>query len=377
LRSSHKTKIAAAWNGGWHLGDHYVDHVADGDDVLTCLSSFGRRAGCTRVRLFDWLDVTGIDADLGGYVGLQMGSARELLRHPVALVRAEVATRSLARKPIGRLFLQREASPLGRGGLEARVLRRAELAVYDFDDALQHDRGHGPASRAFPKADKVAAACRSADRVIAGNAYLADYAAQTCDDVRVIPSCVRPELYTAKATFSVGDPPTVVWVGSRSTEPYLVGIADAMIELHRRTGARLLVISEPSGDLGPLDPIAERVPWVEGLAESILAEADLGVMPLPDSPYNRGKCGYKLLQYGAAALPMVGSPVGVNREILAATSMPAPTGTEDWVDAMQALLGLPETSRAELGLGARSVIERDYSFDAWRDRWMQAVGATE
>jgi len=306
-----------------------------------------------------------------------MGSGRDLLSHPAAFLRAEVTTRALARQGLGRLLVHREASPIGRGRTEQRLLRRAELAVYDFDDALQHDLGHGRAAALFPKARKVLAACGAADRVLAGNDYLADYAAQWCDDVRVIPSCVRPQAYSPKTNFVIADPPRVVWVGSRSTERELAAIADALLELNRRTGARLLVIGYAHGDLGPLEDIIDRRAWVEGGPERWLAEGDLGIMPLLDIPYNRGKCGYKLLQYAAAALPMVASPVGVNTKILASTAMACATSDDEWLDAMQALIALSSDSREACGRKAREVIERQFSFDAWESRWMSAVGATE
>jgi glycosyltransferase involved in cell wall biosynthesis len=95
---------------------------------------------------------------------------------------------------------------------------------------------------------------------------------------------------------------------------------------------------------------------------------------VPDRLYERGKSGYKLLQYAAAGTPVVASPVGVNREILTALQMPAPEGTDEWADAVLDVLTWPAQERAALGRRAREVTELHYSFDAWLPRWRDAVG---
>jgi glycosyltransferase involved in cell wall biosynthesis len=98
------------------------------------------------------------------------------------------------------------------------------------------------------------------------------------------------------------------------------------------------------------------------------------VAPVPDAPYERGKCGYKLLQYGAAGVPVVASPVGVNRAILRAFGMPAVEAGGDWAGPMLDLLERPAWERGALGRAARATTLRDYSFDAWLPRWRAALG---
>jgi glycosyltransferase involved in cell wall biosynthesis len=95
---------------------------------------------------------------------------------------------------------------------------------------------------------------------------------------------------------------------------------------------------------------------------------------VPDEPYERGKSGYKLLQYAAAGVPFVASPVGVNREILEQADMPAPVDADDWVDAILGLLEEPEAAREARGRNARELARSNYSFDAWLSRWQQATG---
>jgi hypothetical protein len=96
-------------------------------------------------------------------------------------------------------------------------------------------------------------------------------------------------------------------------------------------------------------------------------------MPLPDDPYSRGKCAYKLLQYAAAAIPFVASPVGVNAAVLQQFGMPAPQTADDWLCALLHLLGTV-SDRQALGSRARQVIDRHWSYDAWLPTWEAAVG---
>jgi glycosyltransferase involved in cell wall biosynthesis len=295
--------------------------------------------------------------------------------HPVQVVAAETALRGLARSKPQRLLLHREASPLSRGALEASLIAAAEFSVYDFDDALQWDVGEGGRLRRLaPKSLKTLVAARTATRVVAGNAVLADWASRHARDVLIIPSCVAPDAYAAKVDYEVQDPPRLVWIGSASEEPQLLRIAPALTELHRRTGARLTVVGAPGPTNPRLDHMVDRLPWSEDVQHTFLATADIGLMPLADTPMARGKCGYKLLQYLAAGLPAVASPVGVNSEILERAGMPAATTSDEWFDALADLLACGTAARARLGQQGRLSVYNHYSYDVWQEAWEAAVG---
>jgi glycosyltransferase involved in cell wall biosynthesis len=272
------------------------------------------------------------------------------------------------------LLLHREASPLSRGGLERRLLSRAQFTAYDFDDALQWDYGSGGAYRRWaPKAAKALIAAQKADRVIAGNAVLADWASEHNDDVVIIPSCVRPEAYRRKTNYELHEPPRLGWIGSADNEAYLLLIGPALREVNQRTGARLTLMGTTSPRLGDLEALIDRVPWSENAQYASLADFDVGLAPVPDDAYTRGKCGYKILQYAAAGTPAVGSPVGVNSRILGEIGMHAPASADEWVDALLELLARSATARASAGATAHEVVRQRYSFDAWDSRWRAAV----
>jgi len=346
--------------------------------VIYAVTPYGRSGPSSRVRVFEWLDRIEEPRTVSSYVSHCNARPLELARRPAAVLAAEVRLRRIAAAQPERLLLHREASPISRGGLERRLVERAGFAVYDFDDALHTDWGDGGRLRRLaPKAAKAVIAVENSDRVIAGNPTLAEWAAQHNDDVVVIPSCVAPERYAEKLDYAVADPPRLGWIGSADNEAYLRLVAPALSEVHRRSGARLTLIGTGEPRLGELEALIDRVPWSEARQYALLAGIDVGLAPLPDDPYTRGKCGYKILQYAAAGVPVVASPVGINRALLLQLGMPAPATTGEWVDAIAGLLEAPVEERAKLGRGAREVVRRRYSFDAWLPTWRAAVGLRE
>lgn len=343
--------------------------------MIHVVTPYGRNGPSSRVRVFEWLDRISAPSVVSSYISHSNASPSYIARHPLAVVAAERRLRRMASDRPQRLFLHREASPLSRGDVECRLLSSSQFAVYDFDDALQWDWGAGGRLRRLaPKAPKALIAAQHADRVIAGNHVLADWASEHNTDVVVIPSCVAPESYRQKTDYQLSDPPRLGWIGSPDNEVYLRLVAPALLEVHRRTGARLTLIGTTRPTLADLETLIDRVPWSETTQHRRLADFDLGIAPLPDEPYARGKCGYKLLQYAAAGTPALGSPVGVNVQILSQFGMRAPFDKGEWVDAIIEFLGRSTAARASLGGRAREVAQQHYSYDAWLSRWEESVG---
>ena len=336
------------------------------------LTPYGPGGASSRVRVFDWLDHTGLEAERHTYRGASENRPRSLARDPRGTIAAELAVRRLDVRG-ATVLISREASPFSDGSVEERLLRTAAHGVYDMDDALFHDTGG--ARRVLRHADASRRAASAADVVVVGNEYLADWAGRHNDDVRVIPSCIEPDDYVVKHDYAVADPPRLVWLGSPSTEAYLVRIVPALQEIRRRTGARLILISGPRDNpaLAPLDGMLDRVPWRAQTVGRELAAADVAIGPLADTEWARGKCAYKLLQYAATGLPMAASPVGANRAALQRFAGIAVDHDDDWADAVTTLLQAPATARAGLGRPAVEAVRRHYSFAAWESAWLAAL----
>lgn len=332
---------------------------------LWAFAPYGPANASVRSRLLDWLPRLGIENAevlLGGL-------------DPFG-IRAQWRSRGI---PAGATrFVLRNAAKLSRGSLEARILRGGAPGVYDIDDGLPWDDGTLPGlgavwKRPWPRSLIALRAATAADRVIAGNDILAEWAEQHCRDVVVIPTCVEPANYASKRSWEASATPRIGWIGTAATEPYLLDIAPALTEIHRATGAILTVLSGP-GDVHPsLAPFTERVVWTIERQHSMLASWDVGIMPLRDGRYERAKCAYKLLQYGAAGLPAVGTPIGASRMVLHAFGADSPTTNAEWVDSLLHLITGPAAARKQLGERSAQVVSADYSYDAWEPTWRAAV----
>lgn len=349
--------------------------MRNGVSGLVAVTPYGHEGASARVRVFDWLDRVAPDTPVLSYVGAPNNAPATLLSRALSVIKAESKLRLLIRSRPEHLLLHRAASPFGNGGIEAKLLRAAGGTVYDFDDALQWDSGYRGLTRlAGSNVATCIHAIQASDRVIAGNDVLADWAGQFAHDVIVIPSCVDPDLYSVKSTYALSDPPRLVWIGSLSAEKHLGHFQGALLEAHRRWGVRLSVIGDPVGTLGRLDALIDRVPWAIGVAEADLSTFDVGVAPLGDDIYSRGKCAYKLVQYGAAGLPFIASPVGANASVGSSLGGRLAVSTDDWLDQLGEILTMSAEARRQLGQRGRAAVESSFSFSAWASAWTEAVG---
>lgn len=246
---------------------------------------------------------------------------------------------------------------------ESTVVRAsARRIVYDFDDAIyfaKPERPGEPADRSAFRIRKFAATCRMADLVVAANRELAAFAGRWARRVEVVPTGVDVTRYPP-AENPRASRPALVWIGLPGNLSYLELVRPAIGVLAREfPGLSLRIICSRFPDW-PEVPI-ERVAWTEESAPSALASASIGIMPLSDDEWTRGKRGFKLLQYMAARLPCVASPVGSNREIVAEGETGyLPADERGWLDALRTLLGSEDRRRA-MGEAGRAKVERLFS----------------
>ena len=215
-------------------------------------------------------------------------------------------------------FVYREAFMLGNTFFERRLKKRGARLVFDFDDAIWlMEVSEGNRSLAFLKRpEKTADICRLSDLVIVGNDYLAAYARGYAKQVEVIPTSIDTEYHRPRALASQRAPVCIGWTGSESTVKHFEMLLPVLRKLKEKYGERITfkLISnsrEAYPEIG-----LRSTPWSREREVEELAGIDIGIMPLPDDAWSRGKCGFKLLQYMAVGRPVVASPVGVNTAIV-------------------------------------------------------------
>jgi glycosyltransferase involved in cell wall biosynthesis len=259
------------------------------------------------------------------------------------------------------LWIEYELIPFAPALVELLLLRGGPPWVVEYDDAVFHryDRHRSALVRGLlgAKIDRLMA---GAAVVIAGNAYLADRArAAGASDVAVIPSVVDLDHYSI-ASARTAEPRVIGWIGSPSTAVALDAIAPALARVCAGGRARVVLVGVTPGRRAWPFPCEER-PWVEGREPADIAGFDIGIMPLADDPWSRGKCGFKLVQYLACGRPAVASPIGVNPGIVidGVTGLLA-SSEDEWVEALQRLLGDADL-RAHLGRAGRAHVSAHFS----------------
>jgi glycosyltransferase involved in cell wall biosynthesis len=262
------------------------------------------------------------------------------------------------------VWLQRPMTQYFWTGLERRVAKKKPM-VFDFDDAIFHNRWG-------LEAHKLRRIINASARVVAGNQYLADFAAVP-EKTTIIPTVVDENRYTPRD--DPDGPFTIVWTGLshnlRELAPYRAALERALAE----TGGTLVIVSDALLP-GIVDGLpVEFVRWSPDNEVTTLARGHVGIMPLADTPYNRGKCAFKLIQYMARAIPVIASPVGANVEVVrdGVEGLHART-PDDWTAAVLELARDRER-RVRFGAAGRRRIEDAYSVTAVVPKYLAVLEA--
>ena len=239
---------------------------------------------------------------------------------------------------------------------EKRLLAQNPRVIFDFDDAIFLGE----------KAAHVEWMCRHAAWVTAGNDHLAAFARRFTDRVTVLPTVVDVGSYAAADPATDAQPLRVGWCGSdlsirQTLYPYL----DMLARLQARFGFAFVIMSKPKPELPKCGLRWCFVPWSPDAERHLAAHMDIGVMPLVDDEFQRGKCGAKILQYMAAGIPAVASPIGVNTRIIQHGHNGYLAGSEvEWAMAIDTLLR-SQQQRAAIGQAGRASCAREYSLERW------------
>ena len=337
---------------------------------VLALSLYGPQAASHRVRLSQFrsgLASAGIDLQIqslldDAYLQRSFSGNRPSLRALLAsYVRRISALRYIDSFDLAIVY--GDLLPFLPGWIERQLLQIP--FVYDLDDAFFLKYRSGRLRFLQPllgvKADRLMA---SAVAVTAGNAGLAVYASRFNRSVSLFPSVVDTNKFVpADPILSVrtGQPFTVGWIGSPSTSRYLQLLIEPLEHLARERPIRFVVVGGPAPAISGVEVIEE--PWSLDMEVSLIQHFDVGVMPLPDTAWTRGKCAYKLIQYMACGIPVVASPVGANVDVVPSDCGLLADSSSQWLSALRKLAD-DSALRLLLGAGARRWVEKHFSLSS-------------
>ena len=325
-----------------------------------------------RYRLEQWLPqlhAEGISVDLLPFTDARL--MRVLHRPGAQGAKALALLRALARRSfdIARLrrydavIIHRAASIIGPAWLERMAAQLGCPIIFDFDDAiyLLHTTAANRRFGWLKFPGKTSSICRLSTQVVVGNTVLADYARQFNSNVSIIPSSVdttrfQPRHRAPNSKIVLG------WTGSSTSQTYLEMFAPTLKEIMAQCDVELRVHSDRAPNL-PGIPLVWR-PWDPDTEAEELSHFDIGIMPLPNDDWARGKCAMKALLYMAMGIPTICSAVGVNCELIQhGENGLLATEPQEWVAQVQSLCA-DAALRSRLGEAGRKTIEKHYSMNA-------------
>jgi glycosyltransferase involved in cell wall biosynthesis len=270
-------------------------------------------------------------------------------------------------------------SPWQRPTFEREFSRVNPRIVYDFFDAIWLARQEASAqssriARWLNPADKVEQIMALSAVVTVSNEQLAEWARPRHRDVRIVPMLIEVDDYELRR-HAQRSPLILGWVGSHYQLPRLLSLAPALRRLAAERDIVLRVVSSQSVAIEGVPIECRTHPWSPQTDREDFADLDIGLLPLKDSEHDRGKSPFKLLQYAAAGLPIVATPVAIDQEVMRPGMCFLPATTEqEWLETMVRLVDDVDL-RARLGAEARATVRRHYSHAAYANEFLQALRA--
>ena len=269
------------------------------------------------------------------------------------------------------VFIQREAFMLGTAWFEKTIGKKTPM-IFDFDDSIwMHEVSKANRHLAFLKnAAKTADIIKSARMVFAGNEFLASYAEQFNSEVAIIPTTIDTEIYKPGIDKANG-PVCIGWSGSFSTIKHFEMAIPALRRIKAKFKDKVYfkIIGDSTYYCNEL--ATQAIGWKMATEIPDLNEIDIGIMPLPDDEWAKGKCGLKGLQYMALEIPSLMSPVGVNSDIIQnGVNGYLPANEDEWIGNLSILIEDSE-KRKQVGKKGRETVESKYSVHVWKDKYRE------
>lgn len=267
----------------------------------------------------------------------------------------------LAAQRYDAVVIHRAACLAGPALFERMLHLTGRPVIFDFDDAifLKHTTAANERFGWVKFPGKTAAICRLSQAVVVGNSYLADYARQFNPRVTIIPTSVDTVLYRPAPKSRVNGRVIVGWTGSSTSQTYLEASAPLLRRWAERSDVEIRVHSDRRPELPGVAFVWRR--WSAETEVEEIRQFDIGIMPMPDDPWARGKCAMKAMLYMSLGIPAVCSAVGANRDLIQhEINGLLANGPEDWDNCLEQLIADP-AYRERLGQGGRRTIEEIYS----------------
>jgi glycosyltransferase involved in cell wall biosynthesis len=242
--------------------------------------------------------------------------------------------------------------------------------IFDFDDSiwLPNISGGNRSLEFLKRPEKTKEILSVCDFVIAGNKYLKDYASNYCKNVEIIPTTIDMTYHVKKD--SVKERICIGWTGTETTIPHFLYIKEQLEKIYKKYGDKIYfkLIADKYTSIPELN--LETTFWKKEIEIEQLSEIDIGIMPLPDNEWTRGKCGFKGLQYMSLGIPTIMSPVGVNSEIIKhGENGFLARNSEEW-EMYLSLLIEDRLLQKKLGASAQKTVEEKYSVKANEFRYL-------
>jgi len=249
--------------------------------------------------------------------------------------------------------------------------------IVDYDDAIFHN--YDLSSNFIIKrflSKKIDSVMRLADHVVVGNDYLRSRALSAgAHNITLIPTVVDYSRYPVKGTHN-NSPIKIGWIGSPSTQRYVLDLLPMFVRLTKKYDLEVVLIGANDAAIEELKGISARVePWSEDTEARLVSEMDIGIMPLKDGPWEKGKCGYKLIQYMACSIPVIASPVGVNTSIVVGNNCGYLADDNDsWFIALESLIK-SKVERIALGSNGRQAVINKFSLQAQQSNILNCLSS--
>ncbi len=272
------------------------------------------------------------------------------------------------------VFVQREALFVGTSFFERQLAKRSKL-IFDFDDSIfeQDTVGANKVLSFLKNPRKIDTITKSASLVIVGNKYLSDYARQWNNKVTIIPTTI--DLKHHNLQHQQSESITIGWTGTFSTLPYFETILPVLSKLKTKyPSLEFKIIADSTNYYSEID--TKVTSWKKETELEDLNSFDIGIMPLPDNKWTRGKCGFKGLQYMSINIPCVMAPVGVNKDIIqdGENGFLADSDTE-WFETLSSLIENREL-RETIGNNGKKTIVKSFSTESNKQKYLDAFNST-